>query len=76
MAKKLAPIRVHIWATKHKGSDVWKVAIDDVGGGPLTELKTRYTRKHGAKKGGTRKVRKMGAGLRPVIFVESKPAKP
>ena len=56
MAKKSTPIRVHIWRTKRKGDDVWKVAIDEPGGGPLTELKTRYTRKHGAFKGACRKL--------------------
>ena len=57
MAKKSTPIRVHIWPTKHKGKDKWKVAIDDPGKGPLTELKTRYTRKHGAFKGACRKLK-------------------
>lgn len=76
MAKKLTPVRVHIWPTKHKGSDVWKVAIDDVGAGPLTELKTRYTRKHGAVKGATRKLNKMNiAPGRSVEVIWAKPAK-
>ena len=57
MAKKRTSIRVHIWRTKRKGDDVWKVAIDDPGKGPLTELKTRYTRKHGAFKGACRKLK-------------------
>lgn len=48
------PIKVHVWPTKHKGNDIWKVAIDDVGGGPLTELKERYTRKQTAKRGALR----------------------
>ena len=56
MAKKSTPIRVHIWRTKRKGDDVWKVARDDPGKGTLTELKTRYTRKHGAFKGARRKL--------------------
>ncbi len=89
MSKK-TPIKVHVWPTKHKGNDIWKVAIDDVGGGPLTELKERYTRKHNAKRGGARKV---GASLwpsltsrsgwewmteedRPVTFIYAKPTKP
>lgn len=50
------PVKIHVWATKHKGNDVWKAAIDGVGPGPLTELKTRYTRRHGAAKGGARSI--------------------
>lgn len=76
MAKKLTPVRVYIWPTNHKGNDVWKVAIDDVGSGPLTELKTRYTRKHGAVKGGARKLNRMNiAPGRQAEVVYSKPPK-
>jgi hypothetical protein len=72
MAKKYTPIRVHIWRVKRKGDDVWKVAIDEPGGGPLTELKTRYTRKHGAQKGAWRKIAKLGREY-TVHFIYEKP---
>lgn len=76
MAKKLTPIRVYVWPTKHKGNDVWKVAIDDIGIGPLTELKPRYTRKHGAVKGAVRKLNKMSISpSRQAEVVYSKPPK-
>lgn len=76
MAKKLTPVLVYVWPTKHKGDDVWKVAIDDVGIGPLIELKTRYTRKHGAVKGAARKLNKMSiAPGRHAEVVYSKPPK-
>lgn len=76
MAKKLTPVLVYVWPTKHKGNDVWKVAIDDVGIGPLFELKTRYTRKHGAVKGAARKLNKMSiAPGRHAEVVYSKPPK-
>lgn len=76
MEKKLTTVKVYIWPTKHAGNDVWKVAIDDIGSGPLTELKTRYTRKHGALKGGTRKLNRMNiAPGRRAEVIYSKPPK-
>lgn len=76
MAKKLKPVIVYIWRTKHAGSDVWKVAIDDIGIGPLTELKTRYTRRHGALKGAIRKLNRMSITPgRQAETIYSKPPK-
>lgn len=74
MSKK-TPIRVHIWDTKHKGLDVWKVAIDEVGGGPLTEFKSRYTRSRDAKRGALRKLKDQTSRGARIEFIYSKPAK-
>ncbi len=52
MASKKAPVKIHVWATKHKGSDVWVFAVDKPGAGPNLKPTTRYTRRHGAVRGG------------------------
>lgn len=56
MAKK-QPIRIYFFDTNRVGNDTWKVVIDDPGAGPLTELRTRYTRPGSARRGGARKAK-------------------
>jgi len=56
MTSKRAPVNVHVWATKHRGKDVWVFAVDKPGPGPELKPSTRYTRRHSASVGGARSI--------------------
>ncbi len=75
MSKANPTYTVYYWPTKRKGTDVWKVVINDPGGGPTIELKERYKRAYSAKRGGIRKVKRMNPKA-TVYTWAGKPVKP